>query len=225
MSTLAAVLQARALVSALAGVTSSSAPVSVVVDAAVVDREALATRVLAGTRGMVTSTLASIVITGELLDFRVHIVVPGTTRGTWSSRCTCTHAELVPHVRDHLAQALKAQDPAMTLAAPPDPEPPEPPNPAPRPESRTRSARHGTGLGPAGRAGAVLAGLGGLGLGAGAAALAITHRFYDETFQSSADVRARGIAAVTVGSAMLVSGAVLLLLDRRRRQARPESHR
>lgn len=234
MSTLVTMMQARALATALAGAVSSSTPVTVVVDAAVVDREALAVRVLEGTEALAArlardSTAASIVITGELLDFRVHLMVPTTTKRTWSSRCPCTHTELVAHVQDRLAQAVEVVPTVEAAIEAPSEAPSEnrsrPPTIEPSLATAAPIASRSQGLGRPGRWGVAFLGLGGLGLGAGTAIVAITPRIYDETFRFDANLRTQGIAAIAVGSSVLVSGVVLLVLDHRRRRARQENHR
>lgn len=229
MSLLAAVLHVGLLASAMAG--PASARVSVVVDAAVVDREALAARLVVGTEPLARllpngpSPSASIVITGELLDFQVYVALPTTEGTSASSRCPCTHAELVAHVQHRLAQALHARAdcpaPRKPIVEPSSSPPPPPPRAQPRVEVR------GEGLRRPGRLGVALVGLGGLGLGLGTGALAALQITHDDKYQPHTNLRPAAVTAVATGGAALMSGAVLLLLDRRLRRppsrSRPRS--
>lgn len=243
MSVLAAVLQARLVAGSAAATVPTPAPVAVVVDAAVVDRQGLAARLVAGAEplGRRLSTpppRASIVVTGELLDFRVQVAAPGMGGSTWSSHCPCTHAELVAHVQQRLRQALLARPtapaaPRVPPSAAADPTAGPGPGPSADPrgepslrEGDARRSRPRPRLARRGRLGAALLGLGGAGLGAGTAVMLASHRAQDESFlfHVRAEHRPYGLAAMAVGSGVLASGVVLLLLDRRHRRARLATH-
>ncbi len=221
MNVLVAVLNARLLVAGVAGsMPGAPSPVSVVVDAAVIDGDALAQRLVIGTEPLAVLRpgaswpAASILVTGELLDFRVQLTVADGAGST--SQCPCTHAELVAHVQRELALALSARPACPTLA--PTLTPPAAPAPLP-------DARPPQGLRPSGRLGVALIGLGGLGLGAGAGVWVAVEVTRDEKFLPRTDLRPLGVAAVAAGASALASGALLLLLDRRARRSRSRSNR
>lgn len=225
MSALAAVLEARMLVAALAGSLPTPSPVAVVVDATVIDGDALAARLTAGAEPLALQwpgarwPSVSIVVTGELLDFGVELTL--AEAAGWaappssSSRCPCTHAELVAHVQRRLAEALVAP-PACAAR------PAAIARTAPVPPSPTQARR--LGLGAMGRLGVVLVGLGGLGLGAGAGAWVAMAVARDEKFMPRTDLRPFSVAALAAGGGVLASAAVLLVLDRRLRRWRPRAH-
>jgi hypothetical protein len=224
MTILAAILHARLLTAGVAGSVPVPSPVSVVVDAAVIDGDALTARLVAGTAPLAyalpsaPSPVASILVTGELLDFQVSLtlLVAGATTTT-SSQCPCTHAELVAHVQRRLARALRAR--AVCPAPPPRVSTPPPSPAAPRVVVRER------GMGSVGHLGAALVGVGGLAFGVGAGTWVTAMLADHEALMARTGIRTFTISTMAVGSSALVSGALLLLLDRRFQRSRRRAHR
>lgn len=215
MTALSAWLGAR-LLAGMIGSTPIPTPLVVVVDAAVVDGDALAARLVAGLEPLVrilplTPEAASVRVTGELLDFRVGLALATDGRSTWSW-CPCTHAELVAHVQRRLARALR---PPMTCPPAPLAIAPPPASRPPRPV-QTHEPAHGR----SGRLGAALVGAGGLALGTGAGLVIATRLVTDERWVPRADPRPFGVAAMAVGTAVLAAGASLLFLELRSSRAR-----
>jgi len=230
MSVIAVLLGARLLTAAAdpAGSTPEPSPVSVVVDAAVVDGDALAARLVAGVEPLsrrlrpMTGAAVSIHVTGELLDFRVSLALGPAGASSWS-RCACTHAELVAHVQERLTQELRARPrcppPPRVVVPPPSPTPPRvvvpPHSPAsPRPIVPHRS------LGRRDRLGVALVALGGLVLGAGIGAATATSVVDGEQWSLHTLSRPRGLVPMVVGTGVLATGAFLLIFDRRLPRAR-----
>jgi len=216
VTALSAWLGAR-LLAGMIGSTPFPTPLVVVVDAAVVDGDALAARLVVGLEPLVRilplapGAAASIRVTGELLDFRVGLTLGPDGMSTWSW-CPCTHAELVAHVQRRLARALR---PPMTCPPAPLAIAPPPASRPPRPVQTHEPAPRRSG-----RLGAVLMGVGGLALGTGAGLVIATRVVTDERWVPRADPRPFGIAAMAVGTAVLAAGASLLFLELRSSRAR-----
>lgn len=217
MTVLSGWLGARLLAS-MVGSTPVPTPLVVVVDAAVVDGDVLAARLVAGLEPLVPilplmPAAASVRVVGELLDFRVGLALATDGRRTWSW-CPCTHAELVAHVQRRLAHALRSRSecplPALRAIAPPSAS--RPPQLHGRAHERPRG-RHG-------RLGVVLVGMGGLGLGTGLGVLAAAESITDDRWMPHSELRPAGIAAMAVGAIVLATGSLLLFLDHRSPRAR-----
>lgn len=229
MTVLSAWLGARLLAS-MVGSTPVSMPLAVVVDAAVVDGDALAARLVASLEPLVQllpptpgtpEVTVSVRVAGELLDFRVGLAVGTEGTSTWAW-CPCTHAELVAHVQRRLADALR---PRSTCPPPPRAIAPlAPSGPANHPPRGPAIAKA-----PArdrGRVGVGLVGLGGLVLGTGAGLLAGTSVTEGEQWVPHTNLRPAGITTMVVGTGVLATGALLLISERRfpralRRAAHP----
>ncbi len=198
---------------------STEPSVDVVVEAAMVDAEALALRLDEEVRALVdvlpfgpgagteTPLRVRIQVSGELLDFEVRLrLEPGRQRSV--ARCRCTRAELVTHVLRRMARsALHPTD-----RSPGPPPPPPPPRPAivstpVRPAAaRTVSP---SGVGAFGRAGAVLSLAGGFALGVGTGVLVTGRMASDERFDLHRDGRPIGVVTVVMGACIGLSGALL----------------
>lgn len=224
MTVLSAWLGAR-LLAGMVGSMPVPAPLAVVVDAAVLDGDALAARIVAGLEPLVhllpatPGAAASIRVTGDLLDFRVSLALGPDGARTWSW-CPCTHAELVTHVQRRLAHALR-----LATACPPAPAPPLASEPAPA-SPPPRLPVHARAPSRSGRVGVALVGTGGLALGTGLGVMMAAQGLDDEQWAPRADLRPLGVAAIVVGASALATGSLLLLLDRRlarahRRAAHP----
>lgn len=209
MTTPSAWLVARVL--AGLGSTSMPSPIAVVVDASIVDGDALAARLAAGLEPLApllpastSGPAASVRVTGELLDFHVGLVLPAARVAT-GSRCPCTHAELVVHVQRRLAHALRprpAVPPApRVIMAPP---PACPPRVVPPPYRLDRT----------GRLGVVMVGLGSVTLGAGTGMWLAASTTGDEQWALRESLRPRVLVPMVLGTSVLATGAVLLFLDR-----------
>lgn len=121
------------------------------------------------------------------------------TEGEAVERATAEVERLVPFVRDH----AQAQQKAAEAAATPAPPPPQPETPEVRP------------LGGRGKAGIFLLALGGVGIGVGTGLALLEPRPDPEMPLNNITTRIPGFAAIGVGAAFVITGAVLLALDRR----------
>lgn len=121
------------------------------------------------------------------------------TEGEAVERATAEVERLVPFVRDHAAARQKA---AQEAAKPPPPEP-QPDVPEVRP------------LGTRGKVGIVLLALGGVGVGVGTGLALLEPRPDPEMPLNVINTKVPGFAVIGVGAALVVTGAVLLALDRR----------
>lgn len=227
MTALSAWLGPR-LLAGMVGSTPVTMPLAVVVDAAVVDGDALAARLVAGLEPLVQllpptpgtpEVTVSVRVAGELLDFRVGLAIGTEGTSTWAW-CPCTHAELVAHVQRRLADALR---PRSTCLPPPraivSPAPSHPPSGAPRrgpthPPLAVVPARE------RGRLGVGLVGLGGLVLGTGVGLLVGASVTEDEQWVPHANLRPAGITTMVVGTGVLATGVLLLIFERRLPRAR-----
>lgn len=223
MTTPSAWLVARVL-AGLLGSTSVPSPITVIVDASILDGDALAARLAAGLEPFEPllpassgGPAASVRVTGELLDFHVGLALPVSRAVTWS-RCSCTHAELVAHVQRRLAHALRPR-PAVSprprvITAPPSVRPPRVVPPSRR-------------LDRTDRLGVAMVGLGSLALGAGTGLWLATGTTGDEKWSLRENLHPRFLVPMVLGASVLTTGALLLFLDRhslhpaRLRAARP----
>jgi len=198
-------------------VSSPEPSVDVVVEAAMVDGEALALHLDAEARELLAvlprgsgvdvsaPRRIRIHVSGELLDFEVRLRhEPGRHRSV--ARCRCNRAELITHVLRRMARV--AIRPAMRSPGPPPSlRPSIVPAPAPTPAAPTVSYPV---LGSLGRAGMVLSLAGGFVLGAGTGVLAAGRMAGDERFDLHRDARPIGVVTVVMGACIGLSGALLL---------------
>lgn len=227
MTALSAWLGAR-LLAGMVGGAPVPMPLAVAVDAAVVDGDALAARLVAGLEPLVhllppapgtPEVTVSVRVAGELLDFRVGLGLGTDGTSTWSW-CPCTHAELVAHVQRRLAHALRPHPtcplPPRAIASPPasglaSHSPSRPPIHPPFVEVPARER---------GRLGVGLVGLGSLVLGTGAGLLAGASVTEDEQWVPHTNLRPAGITTMVVGTGVLATGVLLLIFERRLPRAR-----
>jgi hypothetical protein len=120
------------------------------------------------------------------------------TEGEAVERATAEVERLVPFVRE---LAVARQKAAEDAARPPPPPPPEVPEVKP--------------LGAPGKAGIFLLALGGVGVGVGTGLALLEPRPDPDMPLNVINTRPAGFAAIGVGAALVVTGAVLLALDRR----------
>lgn len=121
------------------------------------------------------------------------------TEGEAVERATAEVERLVPFVRDH----AQARQKAAEEAAKPPPEPPPPEVPEVKP------------LGGRGKAGIFLLALGGVGIGVGTGLALLEPRPDEDMPLNEIRTEKPGFAAIGVGAALVITGAVLLALDRR----------
>lgn len=223
MTALSAWLGAR-LLAGMVAATPVPVPLAVVVDAAVVDGDALAARLIAGLEPLVQllpptpgtpEVAVAVRVAGELLDFRVGLALGTDGTSTWSW-CPCTHAELVAHVQRQLAHALRPRSTCpptpRAIASPPAIRPPN--RPPIHPPIAKAPARE------RGRLGVGLVGLGGLVLGTGAGLLVGASVTEDEQWVPHTNLRPAGITTMVVGTGVLATGVLLLIFERRLPRAR-----
>jgi len=213
MSLLATVAVVRMLAGP-APMPDRASSIEIVVDASIVDGEALSARlgaevedlleVLPGPRPIAP---ISLLVTGELLSFGVRLDQGEVTH------CPCTHAELVTHV---LRRVADASDVSARSSADLPGLPPEVP-----PEVQTITLYEG--LGARGRGGLASMVVGGLVAGAGTGLLLGPTITRSDLSSDSTDLRPHAVTAIALGGSAIVTGAILLYLERRdhRRRSAP----
>jgi hypothetical protein len=133
--------------------------------------------------------------------------------------CTlCTESEIVQRVETTVSE-LVALLPAETTAEDEvEPEPEPEPAPEPKPQGPPDDGR--VRLGALGKTGAALIALGATGAGVGAVLVALPPKVDQDDPLYETTYRPPGIATLAAGAAVLVSGVVMLVVDRRRARTR-----
>lgn len=132
----------------------------------------------------------------------------------------CTEGELVERVEDRLASLLDELHERGGEVPEPDPPPASEPPSSDAPELPAQDVSSTTpedrgGLQAKGKAGAALLVLGGLSVAAGAGLAAVPPSTKAEMPLEKTTMRPPGLALLGVGGAALITGAVLLVLDRK----------
>lgn len=151
---------------------------------------------LRGEEGETYAILSDVAVRGEVLE--------GSPREILCS--LCTEGEVVDRARSELLRLVPFVRARFRAARPPPP-PPEPTRPEPPPDTR---------LGARGKAGVGLLAGGTLAFGTGLGLVLARPRTDPDDPLRQINTRPVGYAVLGVGAAAIVSGAVLLILDRRK---------
>jgi hypothetical protein len=160
---------------------------------------------------------------GDMYDYQVEITASraGAPVGDPKSlACECSKSELIRLVLQELAVQARELDGAPTVASEPTPAPadPDPPPVVEPPPAQAQDAGHRGPLGGLGKAGLAVLAVGVAGVATGATLAVVGSRGdrlgNDPRSDEVTDLRPPSIAALGVGAVLLISGGVLLAVDR-----------